>query len=247
MLGVTWRFLDDGMIYTAVVQGSIMNVVICYWCNWFICPIIVGMALFSCFQPITDLSSGGLSSAPLENNIAEYWQILVVTVYILSAHISFRRRCKCAQKNKPCSWLTDGTEEAGERRWKTLDVCLNVTTNTCSDCSEADACLLWMAHSWATDKSLHSCWDQLHAARNGEGLPGPRLRTHGVFDGGPAGCITLSLHLLTCLPQQFVPFRPIIHRTKSASTADPAFVWFKQVVGHKQPLNWFIPPHFIWL
>lgn len=54
MLGV--RFLDDGMIYTAVVQGSIMTVVICYWCNWFICLIMAGTALFSCFQPITGLS-----------------------------------------------------------------------------------------------------------------------------------------------------------------------------------------------
>lgn len=37
---VVW-LSNTGMIYTAFVQGSIMNVVICYWCNWFICPIIL--------------------------------------------------------------------------------------------------------------------------------------------------------------------------------------------------------------
>lgn len=29
------------MSHTAAGHGSIMNVVICYWCNWFICPIML--------------------------------------------------------------------------------------------------------------------------------------------------------------------------------------------------------------
>lgn len=94
----------------------------------------------------------------------------------------------------------NGKEGAGEYgRWHTLDDCLNVATNTCSDHRRTAACLLWMDRSWATDNSLLSCWDPLMLPIMVNGALGWPLHTPGVFDGGPAGCITLSSHLLACV------------------------------------------------